>query len=1212
MKHFNAIQFVSNVTISAADFFIETPIVLSCGADFGDAPDGSVDTDFSYPVRLVGNGGFHFIGGPFLGLFENDTDAEDDGQPTLGADGDDNEGVDDEQAVVAEGFQDRAQPITPSGVTPDVPLTCDGVSMSGIEGDFDGEALDLYCVTLEVANPTDRDAQVVGWIDFDGSGNWGNSGCATSANGLVTATCERSSARVYIGDLTAWGDAQGAPSACSITNPSLGQALGGSDWSTGNVPAGCEGHVVLVWDLSNFREQQDHFTTAESYARFRISTDTDTFLRENGPSPAGPAIDGEVEDWLIPEETLPVSISAFESRFIGNGLQVNWSTVSETRNAGFYIWGDKGEGPVLLHGDMVSSAASDAVTPHDYSLFIPGLREGDVRELSISAIDYNGKEKVYGTFEPGRSIGRSLPPATIDWRGIANETANRMRARGFERAGNRWHRPASAPGFGSAGGPFGGMALEPISAVDVLVSAPGMQRVTYEDLRAAGLDLAGVDPRRIAVTLQGKAVPRDILLATTLARPGRPDRPDQGGGPASSAALSGSGNAPGAAQGFGPGSTIDFWGVKPDFPDALYIDDYVYRITVDPGRAVDAMVLDMPVMSSAGHYNEVMRVNEENAYNFVNAAANPWYAARLRAGRSNDSHTTTFEVSADDARLLGREPARVEVAVSGLTAMPESPDHHVRLLVNGQSIKDAYFDGQVAKYLQAEVPHGVLQAGTNTVTVFLPGGTDALVDIVLVGSVSLHYPRTLQARNNRLLIEEVDARGGPSQGGLTVGGFTQPATATYAWSRERLIRLVPAGSPFGQQGSVRVPAVSDPQAHYWLSSEAAVQRPQVLGGVAETDLLAEAADFLIVAHPSFLPASPGDTHPLNTFIAERTAQGWNIGVYDITEIQTHYGGGMPLPQALTEFLRAADRAFAYSHVLLIGDDTYDYRDNLGLGSISFIPTRYAATKFIPHTPSDALLADLNGDGVSDKALGRWPVRTLADLEVTVAKTLDWADWPVADRQRAVWVTDTQDPNAPSFERQAERMITPLTAGGWPDTQVDRIFFDALPGSKSNQAAAARRQLFDALREGRRLTGFVGHGSPSMWTFQGLLTTEDIGELDNEGRPTLIGTLTCYTSYFASPYTDTVAHRLMNGYRVDDQGQPIPGAANGAVAVHGAATLSNYNQNEILARAVVEQQLQGKTLGEAIRIARQQAAARPGMSDQVTNWTLLGDPTLMLD
>ena len=86
-----------------------------------------------------------------------------------------------------------------------------------------------------------------------------------------------------------------------------------------------------------------------------------------------------------------------------------------------------------------------------------------------------------------------------------------------------------------------------------------------------------------------------------------------------------------------------------------------------------------------------------------------------------------------------------------------------------------------------------------------------------------------------------------------------------------------------------------------------------------------------------------------------------------------------------------------------------------------------------------------------------------------------------------------------------------------------------------------------------LTSFIGHGSPTQWSRSGILNARDIDDLLNQTTPTLIGTLTCYTSYFVSPHTNTLSHRLLNGS--DD-------IVNGAIAVHGASSLSSYASNEL--------------------------------------------------
>jgi len=467
--------------------------------------------------------------------------------------------------------------------------------------------------------------------------------------------------------------------------------------------------------------------------------------------------------------------------------------------------------------------------------------------------------------------------------------------------------------------------------------------------------------------------------------------------------------------------------------------------------------------------------------------------------------------------------------------------------------------------------------------------------------VELGWPSRLQASDNRVLVEQAST----NAGGLRISGLVGSDPVAYGRTDGGLtsLRTRPSGR------DIEISALSE-SASYWVSTPERIARPDVVATGSNSDLLeGRGGDFVIIAHPAFLPISSSEPHPLNDYLAQRRSEGWQPEVFDVTEIQAQFGHGMALPDAVTAFLAAADQRFSYEHVLLIGADSYDYTDNLGLGSISFIPTRYAPTSFIPHTPSDALMADLNGDRVADKAMGRWPVRTLGDLQAIVSKTLDWPD--VAADRGIVWVTDSEDSRNGSFVAQADRMIDLAADAGWSDDAQSRIYWDDVPVAPGQAVStAAREQLFDAIETGRALTGFVGHGSPGMWTFQGLLRPNDLKDLYNEGNPTLIGTLTCYTSYFVSPYAESVANRWMNGFRVDAAGSAIPGVPNGAVAIHGAATLSDYGENEVYARTVLEAQLQGMTLGQAIEAGRH-AALHQVMPDLVINWTLLGDPTLSL-
>ena len=1195
-----AIELIIDVTGVGTDMSIFTP-VAGCEFDFGDSPEAEtaggsfraytttvgVKGDFNGGAQPVANnterGPHALINGPWMPDFAaavgtNNTDAETNGQNTPNADGDDaadanNDAINDDEA----GVNLPPMPRGDTAIDPNLgPVECDGLAMGPSE----------YCAAVRVANPTSSDAQMFAFIDFDGSGVYDVEGCSDASGDVVSSTlgtpavqgCERSAAQVRIGD-TGLANLGGT---CSASSAGNGDTLGGTSFMTGNVPANCEGKVILVWNLANATT----VTTNATYSRFRITTDTDEtrsnyFNDSPGPEPFNLQLDGEIEDHLIDAGTLPVSIHAFESRYTDSGLTVEWGTVSETRNAGFYLWGDFGDGPELLMEQPIGSRALDAASSQRYSVTIPGLSRGAVSDLIVTAVDTEGNEAVFGMFEPGKAYGRKSDPLPIAWGAIRQQVSARMAERAYA---ERQRSQAS----GAAANFMRAAAAKPIVvAVDFKVSSEGMQQVTWQDLRDAGLDLTGVANERIAVTLDGEPVARHVLGAVDSA-------------PIRSLSRAGNNSGPPTSAEFGPGGKIRFWGLKPDGRDALYLDDYVYRISVDPELAVGSNSINVKPKPGAEFHLQRELLNEDLAYSFTSALDDPWFAARLRADSSNDEYTGTIEV---DQWLVSDQPARLEVVLTGGNNSPTSPNHHAQILVNGQVIDDVFFTGSIEQRLSFEVPAGLIQPGDNTVSVAAPGGTDAQFDIVVVDRIALSYPRRLRAVSNRLLVERA-----LDEGGVTAHGFTTLDTVAYAWDGEALSEL--NRSQFSR-GSVRVPTVESDDASYWISAEREMHRPEVVLAVGPNELLDGASgDLVIIAHPAFLPLDGNEPHPLNDYIADRINAGWNPVLFDISEIQTYYGHGMALPQAVNRFLADADAAFEFEHVLLVGSDSYDYTDNLGLGSLSFIPTHYAETRFISYTPSDALLTDLDGDGLSDKSVGRWPVRTMSDLAATVTKTLDWAGGAVHERS-AVWVTDSEDPSVPSFRSQAERMFSVLTEAGWPETGLNGVFWaDVEPAPGVSVADAARAAFFGMLEQGRSLTGFSGHGAPSMWTFQGLLIPDDLAELHNEGTPTLIGTMTCYTSYFVSPFTDTVAHRWMNGYREDAAGNQIPGVPNGAVAIHGAATLSNYAQNEVFARNVLQYQLDGLTLGEAVQQARVAARSR-GIEDLVINWTLLGDPTLRI-
>ncbi len=1145
--------------------------VAACGYDLGDAPEANGYTTRSdLKPDLSGSGtGFiqnntqggpaHRISGPFLGNGSNDTDVEADGQPNPTATGDDIATSDDENSVVSFPAMQFA------------PGNCDGLIIDGNSS--------LYCVAVQVSNPTANDAQLAGWLDFSGGGVFSHDGCGSSTDGAVLDDrlagvvgtgwgCDRAAETIRLGTTGLTGSGScGTPSAANT--PLLGaNFIGDSDWATGNIPANCSGTVVLVWDITAARP----VTTDETFARFRVTTDVDSgFFSAGGPAPFGTAEDGEIEDHRVPPGTVPVGIHAFESRSVPEGIEVSWSTVSENENVGFYLWGDNGQQFELLTPEMIPAKAGDVMTSREYAVTIPAKAVQNVQDLIITAVDQSGKEEMYGMFSIGGAYGRDALAAPIDWTGIRSETEQNLARLGLTLDGQTVQR--------------NNFVSQPV-AVDFQVQAEGMQRVTYQDLVSAGLDLRGVSPDQIAVTLNGQPVPRKIHSTIKSSQRASSNRRAVSGGSSTAAPTM-----------LDSGFVVDFWGERPQVPDALYVDSYTYRISVDKNLARDIDAYSgRRLMQEASFHWRTIEVEENNAYAMGSVLDDPWYMQGLRANHSTDSFATTITLPSD---RFPNQPAWLEARVAGVTDFPQAPDHQVELYFNGERVETVEFDGREARSIRVELPADMISTGQHQIEVRLPGGTDAPADLVYLDSVSLTYAATLRSANGRLLIESID----PGRS-FSVPGIDVNDAAAFAWDGQRLVELPVEWASLGHAG---VTPEADSTAQIWISDSDAIHQPAAVGGVSDQALISGSPDLVVIAHPAFMPLDAFEAHPLNDYIAQRESQGWSVALVDLTAIQARYSNGMPLPQAVTRFLSDASSELSFEHVLLVGGDSYDYHDRLGMGSLSFIPTVYGETRYVPHAPSDALMSDLDGDGLGDMAIGRWPVRSMGDLQSIVQKTLDW-DANMAGQRTALWAADSEDPDIASFAGQVDRMLSPLRAAGWSESGFDTVQVGA---DDFASADAARTQFFKLLQEGKALTGYTGHGSAGVWSFQGFLFPSDLAELYNDGFPTLIGTMACYTSYFSSPSNDTVAHRWMNGFRLDRNGDPVVGAPNGAVAVHGAATLSNYAQNEVFASQVVEHQLDGLTLGQSVLAARNEAQQR-GIKDLVVNWTLLGDPTIKLD
>ncbi|HVY40848.1 MAG TPA: C25 family cysteine peptidase [Polyangia bacterium] len=538
------------------------------------------------------------------------------------------------------------------------------------------------------------------------------------------------------------------------------------------------------------------------------------------------------------------------------------------------------------------------------------------------------------------------------------------------------------------------------------------------------------------------------------------------------------------------------------------------------------------------------------------------YVAALRNGRADNffgavlSTAPVNEVVAVPDPLPGR-PASLVVALQGMNA----DANQVAVTLNGAPLGTVSWSGVAPVAQELAIPADLLADGPNTV-VLTPGAGGGLA---VLDRLTVRYARPYRAVGDRL---EATA---PAGAHLSLTGFSRPDARAFDVTDPRApIEL--AGVPFpdsdGYGLAVQLPAGGAPGAVRIVraQSSAGLAAPDaVTANVPSGICAAVGAEVAVVAPRAFFPA-------LAPWVAARQAAGWSIELVDVEDVFDEMTFGAHRSDAITDFVRVRrDAGGRTRYLLLAGSASLDPRNFLGKNVADLVPTALIDTDVI-ETASDEALADLDGDGVAEVAVGRWPARTADELGTMVAATLSLQQASPFDATPLVVTGTDGDPQFLRFE-QAVASVLPTA----PDD------FD--PNGLS--ADAARSGLMARWSAGPGFIQYFGHGSEQIW--QGLLSADDVDQLPQTGRRPVISAMTCLNGMFQDVYQDCLASRLMR-------------APSGAAAVWASSDLYDAGAQGALAAAFAANASR-MALGAAVHAAR---VATGGAGRAMV---LFGDPTL---
>ena len=280
-------------------------------------------------------------------------------------------------------------------------------------------------------------------------------------------------------------------------------------------------------------------------------------------------------------------------------------------------------------------------------------------------------------------------------------------------------------------------------AVKIYVRQEGWYRVTQPDLVKAGLD-PNVDPALLHLYAEATEQPLQITGAT--AGPG----------------------------GFGPQAAINFYGTA---IDTVFSGTRVYWLAATGGRG--GRIPQLQVSSGSNQppvsYSATVELQQRTIY----------FAALLTSNGENFFGALVSPTPVEQVLVTpnlnpaSTQEAHIQVVLQGvITAFP----HDVSVVLNGTALGDVVFTGQDKGTLSVTIPPGVLQSGSNTVTLTAQNGD---YDTSLVDYIRITYPHLYVADNDQLKFT------GRAGGELMVNGFTSAPAVLDITDPNRPVQLTP-------------------------------------------------------------------------------------------------------------------------------------------------------------------------------------------------------------------------------------------------------------------------------------------------------------------------------------------------------------------------------------------------------------------------------------
>lgn len=319
-----------------------------------------------------------------------------------------------------------------------------------------------------------------------------------------------------------------------------------------------------------------------------------------------------------------------------------------------------------------------------------------------------------------------------------------------------------------------------------------------------------------------------------------------------------------------------------------------------------------------------------------------------------------------------------------------------------------------------------------------------------------------------------------------------------------------------------------------------------------------AADYFIIAPREFISVA----QELARYRTARIPGIPNAKVFGVAleDIYDDFCFGIEEPWAVKRFLQIKRPAYA----LLVGDATYDFRNNLDLVKTPGVPAYEIGFGLDPESGDrrtlalDAWFADLDGEGSSpDLILGRITSRSAFEFKTFVDKLIDYETgaagyWTrryllLADDEFKKYPTDPDELRFRHIE-QCEGMA--VLANDLLDPV--KVYLTEFPFQGPKSKPDANNELRRQLDLGALIWLFFGHGSSNALTHEEVLTVTRLNEVRNGNRIPFSILASCSVGRFDDTRNECIAEELVR-------------MKVGAIATVAASTATPSGNNFVFVR-----------------------------------------------